>query len=230
MSISQAIVAVVAAVIGSSLLSLLGFYAFLRYRKAKRKREEEEQNVNDALDRAIVSYIVKEHPGSANATGSPGQGQQMHQQMQERLQDSEPPSPPRSESQPGPGPEPEPSIGPSPAPAPSTGTRQEIGYALTRDQSLRTPRTPKTPSRLHTIVETPTPGNVRRQVSIRSPESTQHSVYGDILARPLEIVPTNSTARSWARPVEEPRGAEEPRRIEEQRRDSNWPLPKSGWI
>ncbi|KAK0701914.1 hypothetical protein B0T26DRAFT_757886 [Lasiosphaeria miniovina] len=61
-TVAQTAVAVVASVIGSSIFSLLGFYLFIRHRRAKLKQQEEEQEVNAALDRAIVSYIVKEHP------------------------------------------------------------------------------------------------------------------------------------------------------------------------
>ncbi|KAK0637145.1 hypothetical protein B0T17DRAFT_613777 [Bombardia bombarda] len=70
MSVTRAAIAIVASIIGSSLLSLLGFYIFVCRRKARRKQAEEEQTVNDALDRAIVSYIVKEQdqdPSAANA-------------------------------------------------------------------------------------------------------------------------------------------------------------------
>ncbi|KAK3374291.1 hypothetical protein B0T24DRAFT_594394 [Lasiosphaeria ovina] len=71
-AVAQTAVAVVASVIGSSIFSLLGFYLFIRHRRAKLKQqEEEEQEVNAALDRAIVSYIVKEHP-SPTKTGWQG--------------------------------------------------------------------------------------------------------------------------------------------------------------
>ncbi|KAK4183451.1 hypothetical protein QBC35DRAFT_98375 [Podospora australis] len=63
-------VAIAAAVVGTILLSLLAFCLFMRRRKAKQRAQEEENEVNAALDRAIVSYIVKELPspqGSANS-------------------------------------------------------------------------------------------------------------------------------------------------------------------
>ena len=68
MSVAVVAGAVVASVVGSTLLSIVGFYLFTRHRNARRKkreeqrRQEEEVIVNAALDRAIVSYIAKESP------------------------------------------------------------------------------------------------------------------------------------------------------------------------
>ncbi|KAK3391277.1 hypothetical protein B0H63DRAFT_447326 [Podospora didyma] len=80
LTIIQTAVAVVASVIGSSLFSLLGFYLFIRHRKAQEKQQEEEQEavqeVNAALDRAIVSYIVKEHPSPTDMDSDPQQQKQ----------------------------------------------------------------------------------------------------------------------------------------------------------
>ncbi|KAK0726320.1 hypothetical protein B0T21DRAFT_413657 [Apiosordaria backusii] len=80
-SVSPAIVgiAVAASVVGSSLISLLAFFLFMRRRKAKQREQEEENEVNAALDRAIVSYIVKELPPSDQGSG----GQQTTQQQSE---------------------------------------------------------------------------------------------------------------------------------------------------
>ncbi|KAK0620127.1 hypothetical protein B0T14DRAFT_496723 [Immersiella caudata] len=73
-SVSVAIVAIaiVASIVGSTLLSILGFWIFVKRRGAKKKQEEqqleqqkcqdEEVHVSAALDRAIVSYIAKESP------------------------------------------------------------------------------------------------------------------------------------------------------------------------
>jgi hypothetical protein len=59
-SVSQAAIAVVAAIIGSSLISLVGFYLFVRYRRSKqRELEATEREANAALDRAVVSFIDK---------------------------------------------------------------------------------------------------------------------------------------------------------------------------
>ncbi|CAP65471.1 uncharacterized protein PODANS_6_9710 [Podospora anserina S mat+] len=70
-SVSPAIVgiAVAVSVVGSSLISLLVFFFFTRRRKAKQRAQEEENEMNAALDRAIVSYIVKELPSPQGSTG-----------------------------------------------------------------------------------------------------------------------------------------------------------------
>ncbi|KAK4448401.1 hypothetical protein QBC34DRAFT_426472 [Podospora aff. communis PSN243] len=73
-SVSVAIVAIaiVASIVGSTLLSILAFWIFVKRHGAKKKqeeqqleqqkRQEEEVHVSAALDRAIVSYIAKESP------------------------------------------------------------------------------------------------------------------------------------------------------------------------
>ncbi|KAK4463175.1 hypothetical protein QBC42DRAFT_69987 [Cladorrhinum samala] len=63
-TVSPAVVggAVAASVVGSSFVSFLVFWFCQRKRKAKQREREEENEVNAALDRAIVSYIVNEHP------------------------------------------------------------------------------------------------------------------------------------------------------------------------
>lgn len=76
-------VAVVVSIVGSTLLSILGFYIFAKRRGAKKKseeqqlelqkRQEEEVHVSAALDRAIVSYIAKESPPTS--PDGPGAGQ-----------------------------------------------------------------------------------------------------------------------------------------------------------
>ncbi|KAK0667763.1 hypothetical protein QBC41DRAFT_132173 [Cercophora samala] len=85
-SVSPAIVgiAVAASVVGSSLISLLVFFLFMRRRKAKQREQEEENEVNAALDRAIVSYIVKELPSPQGSGGQPtGQQQFMYEDKDE---------------------------------------------------------------------------------------------------------------------------------------------------
>ncbi|KAK4227169.1 hypothetical protein QBC38DRAFT_200155 [Podospora fimiseda] len=81
-SVSPAVVggAVAASVVGSSLLSFIAVWLYLRKRKAKQRELEEENEVNAALDRAIVSYIVKEHP---SPQGSAGYGTSGNNQMRE---------------------------------------------------------------------------------------------------------------------------------------------------
>jgi hypothetical protein len=57
------IVAIVISGVGSSLLTLVFFWMFIRFRKARKcKQELDVKEVNEALDRAIVSYIIKENP------------------------------------------------------------------------------------------------------------------------------------------------------------------------
>jgi len=64
-----AIVAIVVSGVGSSLLTLVFFWMFMRCHKArKRKQELDVKEVNEALDRAIVSYIVKENPSPQDRT------------------------------------------------------------------------------------------------------------------------------------------------------------------
>ncbi|KAH8885940.1 hypothetical protein GQ53DRAFT_750810 [Thozetella sp. PMI_491] len=62
-SVTQAAIAVVGAIIVSALLTLAGFYLFIRYRKTKLKEQEEEnfahEQANAALDRAVLSYMGK---------------------------------------------------------------------------------------------------------------------------------------------------------------------------
>ncbi|KAK4169666.1 hypothetical protein QBC43DRAFT_351745 [Cladorrhinum sp. PSN259] len=70
-SVSPAVVggAVAASVVGSCLLSFVAVWLYMRKRKAKQRELEEENEVNAALDRAIVSYIVKEHPSPQGSAG-----------------------------------------------------------------------------------------------------------------------------------------------------------------
>ncbi|KAG7287541.1 hypothetical protein NEMBOFW57_007053 [Staphylotrichum longicolle] len=74
-SVPLAIIAIVVTAVGTCFVSLLGYYLFIRRRRAKHQAHEEEKEVNAALDRAIVSYIVKEHPSPQEevAPGGPSQ-------------------------------------------------------------------------------------------------------------------------------------------------------------
>lgn len=74
-SVPLAIIAIVVTAVGTCIVSLLGYYLFIRRRRAKHQAHEEEKEVNAALDRAIVSYIVKEHPSPQEevAPGRPSQ-------------------------------------------------------------------------------------------------------------------------------------------------------------
>ncbi|KAK3398304.1 hypothetical protein B0T20DRAFT_453084 [Sordaria brevicollis] len=102
LSVNRAAIAVVVAIIGSSVLSLAGFYLFVRYRKRKQKQKEEEQNVSDALDRAIVNYIVKDQASPTTITSnkdgggepsSPTSGQPEPPIHLETIQEAETPPP-----------------------------------------------------------------------------------------------------------------------------------------
>ncbi|KAK0641348.1 hypothetical protein B0T16DRAFT_213878 [Cercophora newfieldiana] len=82
-SVAVVAIAVVASIVGSTLLSILGFYIFVNRRGAKKKKadeqlleqqkqQEEEVHVSAALDRAIVSYIAKESPPTSPDSQSLG--------------------------------------------------------------------------------------------------------------------------------------------------------------
>ncbi|KAK4199226.1 hypothetical protein QBC40DRAFT_85718 [Triangularia verruculosa] len=91
-SVSPTIVgiAVAVSVVGSSLISLLVFFLIMRRRKAKQREQEEENEVNAALDRAIVSYIVKELPSPRGPGGQQGAQQQPENDEQAAFQQRSP--------------------------------------------------------------------------------------------------------------------------------------------
>ncbi|KAK3306747.1 uncharacterized protein B0T15DRAFT_151803 [Chaetomium strumarium] len=63
------VIAIFISNIGSAVISMLGVYLFMRQRhKAQRQWQDHETVANAALDRAIVSYIAKGHPGGPEAT------------------------------------------------------------------------------------------------------------------------------------------------------------------
>jgi hypothetical protein len=62
-SVPILIVAVVVTAVGTCLVTLLGSYLFIRCRKAKHRAHEQEE-ANAALDRATVSYMVKDQPST----------------------------------------------------------------------------------------------------------------------------------------------------------------------
>ncbi|KAK4125636.1 hypothetical protein N657DRAFT_569110 [Parathielavia appendiculata] len=68
LSVTIFIIAIVVTAVGTCLLSVLGFYLFSRRRKAKKRADEVEKEANAALDRAIVSYIVKDQPSPPGST------------------------------------------------------------------------------------------------------------------------------------------------------------------
>ncbi|KAK3903523.1 hypothetical protein C8A05DRAFT_14509 [Staphylotrichum tortipilum] len=61
-SLTIFIIAIVSTAVGTCLVSLLACWLVTRRHRAKQQAHDEEKEVNDALDRAIVSYIVKELP------------------------------------------------------------------------------------------------------------------------------------------------------------------------
>ncbi len=71
MSVTQAAFAVVGAILGSVLLTLAGFFLYLRYQRGKVRKQEAEATAQEqasaALNRAVMSYIDKGEmrPGSA---------------------------------------------------------------------------------------------------------------------------------------------------------------------
>lgn len=203
LSVNRAAIAVVVAIIGSSVLSLLGFWLFVRYRKRKQKQQEEEQNVSDALDRAIVSYIVKDQEASPTTIpkeGEPsspttlGPPEPIHLETIEEVN-----TPPPDQ-----GPLPPPVRRPSQAyrPSPTLSTPQfepnpgisprRIGQAVSKDYSIDTLPSPGPPP----TIPLPTPPatkDIRRNVSVRYAPESKDSIYGEILARPLEMVPSNTS-------------------------------------
>ncbi|KAH7631134.1 hypothetical protein B0T09DRAFT_130669 [Sordaria sp. MPI-SDFR-AT-0083] len=201
LSVNRAAIAVVVAIIGSSLLSLAGFYLFVRYRKRKQKKKEEEQNVSDALDRAIVSYIVKDQTSPTSNDGDPssptGPPETIHLETIEEVNTPPPdmgplPPPVRRPSQ---------AYRPSQTPQtpqfepPAGISPRQIGQAVSKDYSIDTLPSPGPPP----TIPLPTPPatkDIRRNISIRHAPESRDSVYGDILARPLTTVTTNSSVMS----------------------------------
>ncbi|KAK3337960.1 hypothetical protein B0H65DRAFT_308685 [Neurospora tetraspora] len=205
-SVNSAAIAVVVAIIGSSVLSLAGFYLFVRYRKRKQKqKEEEEQNVSDALDRAIVSYIVKDQ-ASPTKDGDPfsptGPPEPIHLETIEEVQTP----PPAQGPQPPPVRRPSQAYRPPQTPqtpqfeAPPDISPRRIGQAVSKDYSynsdilLPSPGPPPTCP----LPTPPATKDIRRNISIRYAPECNKSVYGDILTRPLETVPTNTSVMSGA--------------------------------
>ncbi|KAK3954265.1 hypothetical protein QBC32DRAFT_312155 [Pseudoneurospora amorphoporcata] len=203
LSVNRAAIAVVVAIIGSSVLSLAGFYLFVRYRKRKQKQKEEEQNVSDALDRAIVSYIVKDQASPTTKDGDPssptGPPEPIHLETIEEVN-----TPPPDQ-----GPLPPPVLRPSqayrPLQTPQTPqfeppagiSPRRIGQAVSKDYSIDTLPSPGPPP----TIPLPTPPatkDMRRNISIRCAPESRDSVYGDILARPLTSVTTDTSVMSGA--------------------------------
>ncbi|KAK4177094.1 hypothetical protein QBC36DRAFT_310465 [Triangularia setosa] len=183
-SVSPAIVgiAVAASVIGSSLISLLAFFLFIRRRKAKQREQEEENEVNAALDRAIVSYIVKGLPSPQGSGGQRAAQQQPEyedrdegdagtafEQRPPRRMESSPTNPsdfydveelPPTPPSPGSGEIPiQAMLLPSPqamaAPPPSRLSLERAAQALPRSKSQRMARPPPARTRLRSHTSPP---------------------------------------------------------------------------
>ena len=170
LSTTVAAIAIAVSGVGSSLVSLLAVWLFMRRRRAKQRANEEEKEVNAALDRAIVSYIVKEQDPSSQDGQSPGQ---------DRLNPREPtmtnalgPNPPAPE-------------GDRPAGPRRVRTEPPAAAEEPRDFIRRT-QSSRTTERTREI-------NRRTASSCFTDDAQQ--VYGDILARPLESVASRPSSR-----------------------------------
>ncbi len=205
-SVPIAIAAIVSTAVGTCLISLLLYYLVIRHRKAKQRAHEEEKEVNAALDRAIVSYIVKELPSPQGS-----------------VEPAQPPAPvtdkpPRLEL----------------AMTAALGTTMDDlmgddGPGASRRSHRESP-TSTTPWGRRSILEDQrqqfvgrvgTPADklmpLRKTVSSRPVDSAE-SVYASILARPLEHVRARSEP-PMVTPVPAPRD------------DVGWPLTsKNGWL
>lgn len=234
MSVAVVAGAVVASIVGSTLLSVLGFYVFVLRRRTKqqereekkkqeeeeqaeKKRQEDEVHVNAALDRAIVSYIAKESPSSISAdqqiigqaatSEDAGLGEQRPRQQYL--------SPPPTHAH-----RPRPSVAAYWSPPPQSPLR-EIDYSAITSPPPGPPPTgplPQIPPRASHARK-----HSRKKSATRSsPDNSDTSdVYTEILTSPLERTATrNSQSRddqiTWP---------QSPRR-----RDSNWPLTGRTWV
>lgn len=204
-SVPIAIAAIVSTAVGTCLVSLLLYYLVIRHRKAKQRAHEEEKEVNAALDRAIVSYIVKELPspqGSVAPAPPPGP-----------VTDE----PPRLELE---------------MTAALGATMDDLmgdnGLGVSRRSHRESPILTPPPKERRQIPRKQSVGRVgtlatdmlmplRRTVSSRPVDSAE-SVYASILARPLEHVRARSEP-PMVTPVPAPRD------------DVGWPLTsKDGWL
>ncbi|KAK1752238.1 hypothetical protein QBC47DRAFT_68638 [Echria macrotheca] len=246
-SVSVAVVAgaVVASVVGSAVLSILGFYFFVYRRRAKReerdeqKRKEEEVDVNAALDRAIVSYIAKESPtpttpnmqgiGTAMAIGTPTES--------ERRPSFLVPPPLNSPQRPRRPTITIPSSPPPRSPAETFGSPSGVSQFSTSPLSPQRSATysavmssPPGPPPKGPLPQLPKGPNTPVKSSRRNPSSSSlknGEVYNDIIIRPLEVP---SAVVSPSSP-----DARKPDAVQdkERKRNSNWPLPgiKGGeWV
>ncbi|KAK4032288.1 hypothetical protein C8A01DRAFT_20627 [Parachaetomium inaequale] len=200
-SVPIAIAAIVATAVGTCLLSLLGYYLFTRRRKAKHREHEEEKEVNAALDRAIVSYIVKELPSPHGSAAPPP----------DRPQQSQPPPAmttavdAKMDSA---------EDGGLVVHSPQPPLQEEPRTTPTADQRQSLPRSETS------MTGTSTTGTSRplRQTASSHFIDSAERVYASILASPLERLKTRSSPQQ-----------EEP--VPAARDDVGWPLPaRESWL
>lgn len=323
MSITRASVAIVVSIIVSALCSIMGFYLFLRYRRARKKRQREEgredgrggkgvPKTNDRLDehhehpareqegdlsatealaRAVVSYIEKEQmptPVTPVLMGGP-----VHPASRLSPQPRHPPTPltpltpttsatparnadiqsPARPVSPGklllptryemPKPEeknptpkafgpresqcenigfavggevddplwvqqhPPPNHPPPPTPLrPPSGHHRKTSSASSARSNQTLRRTPSNPRQ----VPQPLPRQTQQVQQEARPQDSVRNIYGEIITHPLETVTTNESSISRRLGVDADAADRQPPRERDERRDSNWPLPKAGWL
>ncbi len=219
-SVPIAIAAIVSTAVGTCLISLLLYYLVIRHRKAKQRAHEEEKEVNAALDRAIVSYIVKELPspqGSVEPAQPPApvtdqpprlelaMTAALGATMDDLMRDDGPGTSRRPHRESPTSTTPRRSHPESPTSTTPWGRR-----LILEDQRQQFVGRVGTPARDKLMP-------LRKTVSSRPVDSAE-SVYASILARPLEHVRARSEP-PMVTPVPAPRD------------DVGWPLTsKDGWL
>lgn len=262
MSVTRAAVITVVSIVVAVLSAILGFYLFIRYRRAKRNRQQgegggreegqeekaqgaeltrqpgeqqdarrrqeqerdHELSATEALARAVVSYIEKEQMPTPITPATPAA---VHLRppasnitspitLASPIKPASPASPVNILS-------------------PVNSQQGRIGFAVGGEiddplwvQQHPPPSRPPppTPVRSAQIRNTSSPNPIRRTPSNRAARRSDRNVYGNIITHPLETVPTNDSCIS--RCSGEESGQYRPER--EEKRDSNWPLPKQGWL
>lgn len=230
MSVTRAAVAIVVSIVVAALCSILGFYLFIRYRRARRKQQQEEGGEEKAPEKS------DQHPAELHGPRPRHDHDIDHEFSATEALARAVVSYIEKEQMPCPETPATPAIAPTPAtPAtttsphsPSDSERRKIGFAVGGEvddplwiQQHPPPSHPPPPTPVR-LANKETSEIVRRTPSHRRAQSDQ-SIYGEIITHPLECVPTNES---------EPRPSEDEgcRPERDERRDSNWPLPKAGWL
>ncbi len=249
-SLTILIIPIVSTAVGTCLVSLLACYLVTRRHRAKQQAHDEEKQVNDALDRAIVSYIVKELPSPHGSRATQTLGQEepiegpqlpepaMTTAVDANLQNLEP-SPPQPPSPPAMTPAVLPNLDHSEPYCPQDSPQYRLSAPFQPDHPYQHatqfpfPYEPPTPTgdqcqllqrTTSEVTELYTPRSGRRTASSHFMDSSER-VYADILARPLEHV------MAWSQPrVSEP--VPEPEPEPAPRDDVGWPLTsrERGWV